>query len=108
MSFIDPVALKRWKGRQLIGVALLGLFLSVVAMASSVALHKVVHPNAAQADHSCAVTMLASGQVESAPSLASVPAIPLVPIVVSLFEVSSPSVVSFNLPLSRGPPALLS
>ncbi len=30
------------------GVALLGLFLSVVAMASSVALHKVVHPNAAR------------------------------------------------------------
>jgi len=87
---------------------LLGLFLSVLAMATSATLHKVVHPNAAQADHSCAVTMLASGQVESAPSGAAVPELPLVPMVVSLFEVSSPSVVSFNLPLSRGPPALLS
>jgi len=90
------------------GVALLGLFLSVVAMASSATLHKVVHPNAAQTDHSCAATMLASGQVEAAPSVAVVPAIPLVPIFASLFEVSTPSVASFNLPLSRGPPALLS
>ncbi len=87
---------------------LLGLFLSVVAMATSATLHKAVHPNATQTDHSCAATMLASGQVETAPSVAAVPAPPLVPIVASLIEVSSPSVASFNLPLSRGPPALLS
>ena len=90
------------------GVALLGLFLSIVAIASSATLHKVVHPNAGKTDHSCAATMLASGQVDSAPSVAALATIPLVPIVVTLFEFSSPSVASFNLPLSRGPPALLS
>ena len=108
LSFIDPDGLKRWNGRQLKSVVLLGLFLSVLAMATSATLHKIVHPNAAQTDHSCAATMLASGQVETAPSVAGLPPIPLVPIIVSLVEVSSPSVASFNLPQSRGPPALLS
>lgn len=108
LSFIDTGGLKRWKGRQLSGVVLLGLFLSVLAMATSATLHRVVHPNATRTDHSCAATMLASGQVEAAVSVVASPAIPLVPVVAVLIEFSSPSVASFNLPLSRGPPALLS
>ena len=87
---------------------LLGLFLSVLAVSNSATLHKLFHPNAAQADHSCAATMLSSGQVDAAPSLVVAPVVPLIPLVVDRPEVSFPSVVSFNLSLSRGPPALLS
>ena len=108
LSFIEPDGLKRWKSKQLKSVVLLGLFLSVLAMATSATLHKVVHPNATRSDHSCAATLLASGYVEAAASMTAAPAVPLVPVVANLFEVSSPSIASFNLPLSRGPPALLS
>jgi len=104
---MDPSGLNQSRGRQLRGVVLLGLFLSVMAMATSATLHKVVHSSADQPDHSCAATMLASGQVETAPSVAALPAIPLIPVIVGLVEVSSPTVACFNLPLSRGPPALL-
>jgi len=108
LSCIDFIGSKQWRGRQLRSALLLGLFLSVLAMASSATLHKVVHPNATQADHSCAATLLSSGQVDSAPSLAVVASVPLVPLVANRLEISFPSVASFNLPLSRGPPALLS
>jgi hypothetical protein len=77
-------------------------------MVTSTTLHKVVHPDASKADHQCAVTLLASGQVDAAPSAVAAPAISLIPVVAKRFEVSSVSVPSFNLPLSRGPPALLS
>jgi hypothetical protein len=108
LNWIDFIGIRRRKGRQLRSVLLLGLFLSVLAMVSSATLHKEIHPQAGRGDHSCAATMLASGQVEAAPSVAAVLAIPLIPIVLNLVEVPSPSVASYNLPLSRGPPALLS
>jgi hypothetical protein len=87
---------------------LLGLFLSVLAVSTSATLHRFFHPNAAQAEHSCAATMMSSGQVDAAPSLVVAPVVPLIPLVVDQREISFPSVVSFNLSLSRGPPALLS
>ena len=108
MSWLQLARVNEGRGRRAKGALLLGLFLCVLAMATSATLHKVVHPNATQPDHSCAATMLASGQVDAAATVATSPEIPLVPVVASLFEVSSPSVASFNLPLSRGPPALLS
>jgi hypothetical protein len=86
----------------------LGLLLSVLGMVTSSTLHRVVHPNATGADHHCAVTLLASGQVDAAPSGVAAGAISLIQIVTSDFEISRPSVPSFNLSLSRGPPALLS
>jgi hypothetical protein len=95
-------------GRRAKAALLLGLFLSVLGMVTSATLHKVVHPNANQPDHHCAATLLASGHVDAAPSAAVVPAISLLPLALNQFEASRPTVPSFNLPLSRGPPALLS
>ena len=47
-------------------------------------------------------------QVDAASSSDAIPAIALVPIAPNKFVVSAPSLPSFNLSLSRGPPALLS
>ena len=90
------------------GVLLLGLFLSVLALTQSATLHKAFHPTAGQSDHQCAVTLLAAGHVDASPSAVTVSATPLVPIFLNYFEATRPACPSFNLSLSRGPPALLS
>ena len=108
MSWFRLAGLNRIRGRRVKAALLLGLFLSVFGMATSAQLHQVFHPTAGQADHHCAATMLASGKVDAAPSVITVPVAALLPAFVVWFEISSPSVASFNLPLSRGPPALLS
>ncbi len=89
------------------GLFLLGLFLSLVGLASSTGLHKTFHPNASNPDHHCVVTLLASGHVEVSAGVAAVIA-PNVFLISSVFlDPSFQTGVSFNLPLSRGPPALL-
>ena len=102
---------RRRKGpfdRSFKGLLLLGLFLSVVGLASSSGLHKTFHPNASNPDHHCVVTLLSSGQVELSAGMAAVVA-PVVFQISSVFlDPSYETEVSFNLPLSRGPPALLS
>jgi hypothetical protein len=108
MSWLRLTGLSRAAGKRAKAALLLGLLLSVLAMVTSATLHKVVHPDANKADHYCAVTMLASGQVDAAPSAVSLPEVSLTAVVANRFEVSSVAVPSFNLPLSRGPPALLS
>jgi len=95
-------------GKSAKGVVLLGLLLSVLALANYSALHKAFHPNASNADHHCAVTLLASGQVEASSAAAAMPAPPVFLISFVLREPSFEAAPSFNLPLSRGPPALLS
>jgi hypothetical protein len=77
-------------------------------MVTSATLHKAVHPNANKADHHCAATLLASGQVDAAANAVAAPAISLILIAENNFKVSPPATPSFNLSLSRGPPALLS
>ena len=87
---------------------MLGLFLSVLGLASSTTLHGTFHPNASDPDHHCVVTLLTSGQVEVSAGMAAV-IVPAVFLVSCVFrEPSFQAEVSFNLPLSRGPPALLS
>jgi|SRR5882724_3068065 len=108
MSWLQLTGLSRAAGKRAKAALLLGLLLSVLGMVTSTTLHKVVHPNANKADHYCAVTLLASGQVDAASSVVSQPAVSLIPVLANRFEVSSVAVASFNLPLSRGPPALLS
>jgi hypothetical protein len=95
-------------GRQAIGVLLLGVFLSVLAMASSQVLHHALHANAAKSDHHCAVTLLASGQVEASSGAVVASAAPAFVILFVVPDHFFESGVTFNLPLSRGPPALLS
>lgn len=108
MSWFRLAGMNGTKGRRVKAALLLGLFLFVLALASSSQAHRVFHPNANQADHHCAATMLASGKVDAAPSAVVVLLAPLLSVTLVRVEVSSPSVTSFNLSLSRGPPALLS
>jgi hypothetical protein len=95
-------------GRSFKGLVLLGLFISVMGLASSSGLHKAFHPNASKADHHCVVTLLTSGQVEVSAGMAPVIGPDLLLISSVFREPSFRTEVSFNLPLSRGPPALLS
>jgi hypothetical protein len=108
MSWLQHKGSKGMLGKSAKGVVLLALFLSVLALANSTALHSALHLNATAPDHHCAVTLLASGQVDlSSPAS---PIIGPVEVLVSFVfaDHSFPSGPSFNLPLSRGPPALLS
>lgn len=97
-----------WSGRPAKAVLLLGLFLSVLGVANSATLHQLIHSDAASANHHCAATLLASGQVDAPASAVQV--VPAAPISVSLIfpDISAPAEISFNLPLGRGPPAPLS
>ncbi len=108
MSWFRLNGMNGTQGRRVIAVLLLGLFLSVLGLATSTQLHQVFHPTANQADHHCAVTLLASGKVDAASSVVAVPLAGFIPVFAVRVAVSPPSVPSFNLPLSRGPPALLS
>lgn len=94
--------------RHWMAVTLLGVFLSVFALALSEALHRILHADACAPEHQCAVTSLQSGQVET-------PVTVIVPVVayVAVFLTTQPQVdfvpsVDFLLPPSCGPPALLS
>ena len=87
---------------------MLGLFLAVLAMAHSTTLHLALHPAAGSADHHCAVTLLASGQVDSPAAITTVVLAQALTFYFPLPESPLPTDSSFLLPLSRGPPALLS
>jgi len=66
--------------RRVWAVFALAVFLFVQLLASSAALHKLVHSDADSLNHHCAVTMLSRGQVSAAEALA-----PLAAFVAALF-----------------------
>jgi hypothetical protein len=90
------------------GTVLLVLFFSLLAMAFSARLHQALHTDAANADHHCAVTLLASGQMDAPAIIAAVVHIPVVSTSFFQPDLPLPAGVSFNLAHGRGPPALLS
>jgi hypothetical protein len=53
-------------GKSFVAALLIGLVLFMAALASSETLHKLIHHDADEADHECAVTLFAHGHVESA------------------------------------------
>ena len=108
MSWLRLTVLRGLASRRAKAALLLSLFLSLVAVAASATLHRAIHPNANQPDHHCAATLLASGQIDAVATATILPAVSLIPIAANSFKISRPAVPSFNLPLSRGPPALLS
>jgi len=83
----------------------MGLVLFVTAMASSEALHKLIHHDADEAGHECAATLFAHGQVDSA--------VCDIPVVIPTAPVESNPHVEFfifsstveNLPFGRAPPS---
>jgi hypothetical protein len=85
---------------------LAALVLCLSLLGSSPALHKLIHSDAGAADHHCAITLFAKGQVNS------VNVVPLLAVFVVLFGGISLLVETFLLPLadyrfsaSRAPPA---
>ena len=83
-----------------------GLVLLLNAMAASPSLHEWFHADAGKAEHQCAVTMFAHGQVDAAsvdvPISAPLAFVETVPFVA--FSVFSPAIE--NLPAGRAPPVL--
>jgi hypothetical protein len=67
------------RGRALIAICLSAAFLWALALSASPQLHQRVHPDAGCVEHSCAVTMIASGSYDHAAHLplvsAPVPAV---------------------------------
>ena len=93
-------------GKPALAVLLLGLVLLLNAMAAVPALHELIHKDADEAGHQCAVTLFAHGHVESA--IGHVPVVlPAAVIEITphfIFSLFSPAIE--NLPLGRAPPVL--
>jgi hypothetical protein len=91
-------------GKAVVASLLTGLVLLLNALASSPELHELFHADAGQAEHHCAVTLFAHGQVDSATvevsALAPVVSVDSAPQIV--FSVFAPAIE--NLPAGRAPP----
>jgi hypothetical protein len=84
---------------RVVAAALFFLFLSILAFAASPALHELIHADAKDVHHQCAITVLAHGQVDAPACEVSAP----VPTV--CFELFSPVTASFASPiLEQFPP----
>ena len=91
-----------------LAVSLVGLILLLDAMVACPALHEMIHKDADEADHHCAVTMFAQGKVESAICEIIIPE-PTVLIETAqyfTFSIFSPAIE--NLPQGRAPPSVTS
>ncbi len=86
---------------------LLGLFLFVLAMVQFESLHRLVHADAGQSQHQCAVTWLASGQVDLAGSEVLVAFLPAVIVAQVMPPVSISVAVDYFLLPDRAPPVAL-
>ncbi len=91
--------------RQGASALLLGLFLSLQALAAFPALHALVHPDACDPDHECAVTLFSHGQVDASPAAAPVFCAPER----LIFSQSLPRIIFVSADIrllpGRGPPA---
>ena len=94
--------------KSFVAALLIGLVLFMAALASSEALHKLIHHDADEAGHECAVTLFAHGHVESA--VCDIPVVtPTVWVeTVPFVEFSVFSTAIENLPPGRAPPAVVS
>ena len=93
-------------GKPALAVLLIGLVLLLDAMAAAPVLHELIHKDAENATHSCAVTLFAHGHVESAtcdiPAILPVTFVEVTPSLA--FSTFNPTLE--NLPPGRAPPAL--
>ena len=95
-------------GKPALAASLVGLILLLNAMAACPALHELIHKDADEADHHCAVTMFMHGQVES--TTCDIPVVtPTISIeATSQIKFSVLSTVIENLPHGRAPPSVAS
>jgi hypothetical protein len=93
------------KQRRSASALLLGLFLSLQAMAVLPALHALVHHDAAEPGHECAVTLFSHGQVDASTTAAPVVCAPTT----LVFSQSLPEIIFVSTDVrllpGRGPPA---
>ena len=84
------------------------MVLFVAVLASSESLHKLIHSDADEASHQCAVTLFAHGHVESV--VCDVPVVLPATLVETTphFEIFIFSSTVENLPPGRAPPAVVS
>ena len=93
-------------GQAIIASLLVALILLLDAMVASPALHELIHHDADEPGHHCAVGLFAHGKVESA-SIEVPVAAATVPIATTLLAVVSFSASTIeNLPAGRAPPVL--
>ena|ERR1044071_7019124 len=94
--------------KAVLAALLVGMILLLDAMASSPALHELIHKDAGKADHDCVVTMFAHGKLDSATANVSVVttivSVEIAPQIESSVFVSAVE----NLPLGRAPPVVFS
>lgn len=92
------------RGRAIIASLLVGIVLLLDAMAACPALHELIHKDAGNADHECAVTMFAHGKVDSVSVEAAVSESQAFVAIFSPVEISTFSPAIGHLPAGRGPP----
>jgi hypothetical protein len=93
-------------GKSALAAWLVGMILLLDAMAACPALHELIHKDADEADHHCAVTMFAQGKIDSVACE--------VPVVTPTVRVETAPAANFivfsapveNLPHGRAPPLL--
>ena len=94
-------------GRSTFAVLLVGLVLLLNAMAAAPTLHELIHKDADESGHQCAVTLFAHGQVDS-PVVEVAAVIPVAPVeFLPLTSVSVFIALVETLPPGRGPPVSL-
>ena len=91
-----------------LAVSLVGLILLLDAMVACPALHEMIHKDADEADHHCAVTMFAQGKIDSATCEIIIPEPTILIETPQYFTFSIYSPAIKNLPLGRAPPSVAS
>jgi len=92
--------------RRALAVLLVGIVLLLDAMAVCPALHEMIHKDADETDHHCAVTTLAHGKIESATCEVVIPEPTVIVEKVRHFTFSIFSPAIEHLPQGRAPPVL--
>jgi hypothetical protein len=95
-------------GISTLAASLVGLILLLDAMAACPALHELIHKDAGEADHHCAVTMFAQGKVDSATCEVAIPPPTTLIETTRHFTFSIFRPVIENLPQGRAPPSVAS
>ena len=107
MNSVQKQLKHRARSKSVVAGLMLGLFLFVLAMANFETLHCDVHADAETADHQCVVTLLASGQIDTASCAISVSEISFPVLHVAAPKVLDLVSVDYSLLPGRGPPASL-
>jgi hypothetical protein len=106
---MDPIqTMRKARCRSLISGLLVVLYVFVLALAQSEALHHAFHADASEPQHECVATLLNSGQVDVAAAPATVWVAASICVSVLLAQPVPFSSTDYFLLPGRGPPCLLS